>query len=62
MLQQVRKRSPAFRQGTGQRVDFAQPAAMPHTDFFTDGAFMRMKDVFSEQDHLYVGRSFDLVK
>lgn len=59
---QVRKRAPGFPEAVGQRVDFEQPAAMPHTDFSVDGAFMRMQEAFPGQEDHYKNKSFDLIK
>ncbi|RSL45333.1 hypothetical protein CEP54_014317, partial [Fusarium duplospermum] len=59
---QVRKRSLAFPDGHGQRVEFAQPATMPHTDFSVKGGYLRMGDVFPNQLDNYKERHFDLLK
>lgn len=59
----VRKRSPAFPHGHKQiKVDHAQPATVPHTDFSRCGAYLRMKDIFPDQEALYRQRQFDLIK
>ncbi|KAK1770187.1 hypothetical protein QBC33DRAFT_530329 [Phialemonium atrogriseum] len=58
---QIRKRSVEFPHGHGKKVEFAQPATMPHTDFSVNGALMRMDDVFPNRKELYTGRDFDLL-
>ncbi|MCJ1309173.1 hypothetical protein MMC25_002829 [Agyrium rufum] len=58
---QVRKRASGFPHAIGARVEFEQPAAMPHTDFSVEGAFMRMKEAFPGQQEHYNGKSFDLL-
>jgi hypothetical protein len=58
----VRKRAPGFPHDLGVRVEYEQPAAMPHTDFSIDGAFMRMEEAFPGQEVFYRSRSFDLLK
>ncbi|VUC30708.1 unnamed protein product [Clonostachys rosea] len=59
---QVRKRSAHFPGGHGQRVDFAQPAAVPHTDFSVDGALRRMAELLPGQEDNYIHKEFDLIK
>ncbi len=57
---QVRKRSTLFPGSPGARVSHAQPAALPHSDFTTQGAFIRMAEQFS--DEMYQGKDFDMLK
>jgi hypothetical protein len=59
---QVRKRSPEFPDGHGQKAEFSQPAAVPHTDFSVKGAFMWLQDELPGEEQLYEGRNFDLIK
>ncbi|KAF7503085.1 hypothetical protein GJ744_004332 [Endocarpon pusillum] len=58
---QVRKRVPEFPHKIGVKVEFEQPATVPHTDFSVSGAFMRMKDIFPGQEEHYENKSFDLI-
>jgi hypothetical protein len=58
----VRQRHPAFPNGTENLAEFAQPSTMAHTDFSKRGAFLRMADIFPEQDSYYKNRKFDLIK
>ncbi|CAI6089576.1 unnamed protein product [Clonostachys chloroleuca] len=58
---QVRKRSAAFPDGHGQRVEFAQPAAVPHTDFSVAGALRRMAEILPGEEDQYIHREFDLI-
>jgi hypothetical protein len=57
---QVRKRSALFPSKPGQLVKYLQPAAMPHIDFTSRGAFIRMSHFFSKD--MYEEKSFDLIK
>ncbi|KAK2601552.1 hypothetical protein QQS21_004870 [Conoideocrella luteorostrata] len=58
---QVRKRAEGFPTAVGTRVEYEQPAAMPHTDFSVEGAFMRMCEAFPGQEKHYESKSFDLI-
>ncbi|KAK0624768.1 hypothetical protein B0T17DRAFT_607981 [Bombardia bombarda] len=58
---QVRKRSPEFPNGYGAKDEFAQPAALPHTDFSVKGAHMHMEHVFPGQSSIFEDRDFDLL-
>lgn len=58
----MRKRAPGFPHEIGAEVDYEQPAAMPHTDFSVEGAFMRMREAFPGQERHYENKDFDLIK
>jgi len=59
---QVRRRHPAFPNGEERRAEFAQPSTMAHTDFSSRGAFLRMADIFPDQESYYENKTFDLIK
>ncbi|KAI1841739.1 hypothetical protein JX266_012107 [Neoarthrinium moseri] len=56
---QVRKRSPLFPGSPGEPVNFAQPASLPHADFTTRGAVLRMAEKFPET--VYCDMEYDLI-
>ncbi|KAI0448369.1 hypothetical protein F5B21DRAFT_497736 [Xylaria acuta] len=58
---QVRKRHPDFPNSVGKRVDFDQPAGLPHCDFSTGGAVIQMTEAFPGQDQHWKGQDFDLL-
>lgn len=43
-------------------VESAQPAALPHSDFSRDGAFLAMEQFFPGQKEFFQNRDFDLLK
>ena len=61
-MPQVRKRSPGFPVAEGMKVEFEQPAALPHTDFSVHGAFQRMEEAFPGQEQHYKDKDFDMLK
>ncbi|KAF8851463.1 hypothetical protein BDZ45DRAFT_149524 [Acephala macrosclerotiorum] len=58
---QVRRRSEAFPLKPGALTKAAQPASLPHSDFTTRGAFLRMRERFSGQERYFEDRDFDLL-
>ena len=61
-MAKVRQRHPAFPDSTKDLAEFAQPSTMAHTDFSRTGAFLRMADIFPDQESYYQDRKFDLIK
>jgi hypothetical protein len=44
------------------RAEFHQPSTMVHADFSSKGAFLRMAEIFPDQESNYENRKFDLIK
>ena len=61
-MTKVRHRHPTFPKDTEDLAEFAQPSTMAHTDFSRRGAFLRMADIFPDQESYYKDRKFDLIK
>ncbi|KAF9765338.1 hypothetical protein IL306_002426 [Fusarium sp. DS 682] len=57
----VRIRDEAFPEKVGERTAYAQPAALPHSDFSKHGGFLAMKEFFPGQEQFYENRDFDLI-
>ncbi|KUJ17108.1 uncharacterized protein LY89DRAFT_646248 [Mollisia scopiformis] len=58
---QVRRRHPDFPNSVGKRVEFDQPAGLPHCDFSPGGAVIQMSEAFPGQDKHWKGKDFDLL-
>lgn len=41
---------------------FEQPAALPHSDFSTRGAFLHLSEAFPNQEQHFEDKDFDMLK
>ncbi|KAK3178322.1 hypothetical protein OEA41_000455 [Lepraria neglecta] len=62
IVRNVRRRDPAFHKDIGKKVTYAQPAALPLSDYNVEGLFLRMTQFFPGQEKFYKDKEFDLLK
>jgi len=61
-MSQIRRRSPKYPAQIGNDAVFEQPAALPHSDFSTRGAFLHLSEAFPGQEEHFKDKEFDLIK
>jgi len=57
----VRRRSPQYPAQICDDAVFEQPAALPHSDFSTRGAFLHLSEAFPGQEEHFADNDFDLI-
>ncbi|KAI4287470.1 MAG: hypothetical protein L6R35_003276, partial [Caloplaca aegaea] len=57
----IRKRSPDYPAKIDNDAVFEQPAALPHSDFSTRGAFLHLSEAFPGQEKHFADKDYDLI-